>query len=254
VIAAWRTVERSIDPRALAGLYRDALAAEPRIALHCGHHVRRASARDDGRIALEVEHRGALRHEVYDQVANACWEGRLALDASYGLAPARRWLHRYKLGTWLEVQGGLRVPSVTLVLGPFGDLADFGREIFLSWYPACLVGAAEDLVPPDWQAAITAQQRDRALEGSLEALGGIVPALRGLGRERIAAREGIGGVITAWGASGIDDPGSELHTRHDIGVQSRGGYHSVDTGRYCTAPLFALEACDRMVGADPASA
>ena len=250
VQAAYRTIERSIDPRALAALYAKALAAEPEIRLHARHAVRRASACDDGRIALEIEHAGALRPEVYDRVANASWEGRLALDRSFGLDPGRRWLHRYKLGTWLTLKENAppaRVPSVTVVLGPFGDVAQFGgRTIYVSWYPACLVGASDALEPPDWKGALTDARRAEALAKSLDALGGIAPALRSLGE--VERRETIGGVIFAWGASGIDDPASELHTRYDIGVLSRGHWHSVNTGRYCTAPLFALEACDRMLG------
>jgi glycine/D-amino acid oxidase-like deaminating enzyme len=249
VQAAWRTVERSIEPRALAALYRQGLAAEPKVRLHLRHRVRSATALDDGRVALEVEHDGASRREVYDQVANACWEGRLALDATHGLVPRRAWLHRFKLGSWLTLREPAAVPSVTVVLGPFGDVAQFGaRKVYVSWYPACLVGASSEPAPPDWNAGLTQQRRDEALEGSLAALGGIVPALRALAAEGFERSETVGGVIFAWGASGIHDPASELHTRYDIGVHSHGGWHSVNTGRYCTAPLFALEACDRMLG------
>src|SRR6185436_4218446 len=98
VQAAWRTVERSIDPRALAALYRQALAAEPKIRLHTQHRVARASPLDDGRIALE--------------------EGILG-------KPRRSWLHRFKLGTWISLPEDVQVPSVTVVLGPFGDVAQF---------------------------------------------------------------------------------------------------------------------------------
>ena len=34
-----------------------------------------------------------------------------------------------------------------------------------------------------------------------------------------------GGFVTAWGQSGIEDAGSELHERHDVGVFSNGDYH-----------------------------
>ena len=40
-----------------------------------------------------------------------------------------------------------------------------------------------------------------------------------------------------WGD--IDDPDSALHERHTIGATSFGRYHSVDTGKLTTAPLFA---------------
>jgi hypothetical protein len=33
-----------------------------------------------------------------------------------------------------------------------------------------------------------------------------------------------------------------------VGLRSRGRYHSVDTGKYTTAPLFAMETVDRIAG------
>jgi len=251
VVAAYRTNERSIDPRALAALLRAAVLAEPRIRLHASHTVTRAAARDDGRVALEIEHEGTGRHEVYDRVVNACWEGRLALDASFGVKPARAWLHRFKLGAWITTRGpALPVPSVTVVLGPFGDIANFGSsKIYLSWYPDCLIGSSAEPTPPDWNAGLTEGMRAEVVRKSMLALGRVVPSLRALDDARIERIECVGGVIFAWGRSDIDDPASELHRRDDIGVQSYGNYHSVNTGRYCAAPLFALETCDRMLGA-----
>ena len=58
------------------------------------------------------------------------------------------------------------------------------------------------------------------------------------------------GAVFAWGSSDIDDPGSYLHRRYEIGVHSHGRYHSIDTSKYTTAPLFALEAADRVCGKD----
>jgi hypothetical protein len=55
-----------------------------------------------------------------------------------------------------------------------------------------------------------------------------------------------GGFIFAWGSADIDDIGSELHQRFDIGVRSYGRYHSIDTGKYCMAPLYALEVARRV--------
>ena len=58
-----------------------------------------------------------------------------------------------------------------------------------------------------------------------------------------------GGVIVAWGETDIDDPGSELHERHRIGVRSDRGHHSVDPGKLTMAPYFALECAERVTGA-----
>jgi hypothetical protein len=54
------------------------------------------------------------------------------------------------------------------------------------------------------------------------------------------------GAIVAIGRSDVNDAASGLHGRSSIGVTSRGGYHSVNTGKLTTAPLFAVEAADRV--------
>ena len=57
----------------------------------------------------------------------------------------------------------------------------------------------------------------------------------------------IGGNIFAWGSTDTDDPASELHQRHDLGVVSVGNYHSVDPGKLTMAPYFAEVCADRIV-------
>ena len=54
------------------------------------------------------------------------------------------------------------------------------------------------------------------------------------------------GAIVALGRSDVDDTASGLHDRTRIGVTSHGGYHSVDPGKLTTAPMFAVEAADRV--------
>jgi hypothetical protein len=58
----------------------------------------------------------------------------------------------------------------------------------------------------------------------------------------------VGGQIFAWGTTDVDDPSSELHCRYEIGVNSYGRYHSVDTGKYTMAPYFAAETVNRITG------
>ena len=54
-----------------------------------------------------------------------------------------------------------------------------------------------------------------------------------------------GGYISAWGKSGIADPRSGLHSRAEIGVTSLQGFHSVNSGKYTTAPLYGEDAALR---------
>jgi hypothetical protein len=55
-----------------------------------------------------------------------------------------------------------------------------------------------------------------------------------------------GGAVVAWGDTDVEDAASEVHQRFDVGVTSRGSYHSVDTGKYSLAPLFAMRLADRI--------
>ena len=64
--------------------------------------------------------------------------------------------------------------------------------------------------------------------------------------EEVASADVKGGIIFAWGASDIDNPGSELHARHDVGPTSRGRYHTVDSGKYTMIPLFARRVAERI--------
>lgn len=79
---------------------------------------------------------------------------------------------------------------------------------------------------------------------SLFGLLGLMPAFRGLLEGCSSDWDVVGGRITAWGDSRIQDRRSQLHKRHEIGVHSYfgGRYLSIDSGKYTTAPLFAREA------------
>ena len=68
----------------------------------------------------------------------------------------------------------------------------------------------------------------------------------GMGRSRPLLVDA--GAIVAYGRSDVDDDKSGLHDRIRIGVQSVDGYHSVDPGKLTTAPLFAMQAAERVVG------
>ena len=57
------------------------------------------------------------------------------------------------------------------------------------------------------------------------------------------------GVITAWGATDVDDPASELHERHEVGPRAHDGWITVDTGKLTTAPLFGELAADLAIEA-----
>jgi hypothetical protein len=74
----------------------------------------------------------------------------------------------------------------------------------------------------------------------------IVPSLSVIDPARLVDAQVKGGVIVAWGETDIYDPGSELHKRYEIGVTSKGGYHSIDPGKLTLAPYFAEQCAERI--------
>jgi len=250
IVMAYRTAERVANPRSLAARLRAAIAAEPRIAFMGDTFVTGVRTGDQGRIGIESRCDGQVSSAIYDHVVNALWAGRLEIDRSGDVAYRRSWLYRTKLGLLLPSQTNLpSVPSVTFVLGSYGDTVRYDDgTLYLSWYPDCMIGSSSDLVSPDFIADLDETARAEIAEASLAALTALLPSLAPYRAQLCKAQVG-GGVIAAWGDAGIEDPASELHRRYDIGVSSYGRYHSVDTGKYTMAPLFAVETCDRIEGA-----
>jgi hypothetical protein len=70
--------------------------------------------------------------------------------------------------------------------------------------------------------------------------------LRGLSETDMQEVKVVGGIIFAAGRTDIDDLSSQLHTRTKVGVSSKDGYHSVNTGKYTLAPMFAMQTADRV--------
>ena len=197
-----------------------------------------------GHSCVRVEHGGTTRRAMYDHVVNALWDGRLAIDRTAGLASPQPWLYRLKDYVRVRPPNGARPPSTTIVLGPFGDVVAYaGGELYLSWYPAGMRATSSDLGPP------AAPPRGGADDDRLrrETHAGLVRTVRGLDEVRYADSRVGGGVIVARGRTDIDDHSSELHERWRIGPTSTGRYHSIDTGKLTTAPLFAKTVADRIL-------
>jgi hypothetical protein len=134
-----------------------------------------------------------------------------------------------------------------MVLGRYGDIVIRpDGTAYLSWYPAGLRGWSHDLAPPAaWDPACRGEVAPAlAREIASEMLAGIDAWFPGIARCEPLIVDA--GVIVAIGRSDVDDASSALHDRSSIGVTSRGGYHSLNTGKLTTAPLFAVETADRV--------
>jgi hypothetical protein len=77
-----------------------------------------------------------------------------------------------------------------------------------------------------------------------------LPAVRALARHPQTTFRVTSGIVFAWGETDIDDRDSALHKRNDIGVETRGRYHTVNTGKFTTAPLIATEVAARIAASD----
>jgi glycine/D-amino acid oxidase-like deaminating enzyme len=245
----FRTSERAIDPRALGHALREAVHASPRIRFIPSARVSGIEWTRAGRLQISFRRDGEALTERYDQVANTLWHGRLALDASLGLRPDRGWIFRFKAGGWINVPiGPESLPSLTIVLGPFGDLVNFERRgFYLNWYPIGLIGTSGELTPPNWEASLSPEQGRDLIRRSYDELIERCPALR-----HVEYSEGdvelCGGVIFAWGDTDIHDASSDLHTRYEIGIHSVKNYHSVNTGKFTMSPYLGYRTAERILG------
>ncbi len=248
VIAGFGTVEASIPLERVTTLLRRSLAGDPAIRLRMAHRVAAVRRTASGFTVEGSVADGSPWTIGCDQVVNALWDGRLAIDQGFGLAPERGWVHRLKYRVMVALPERLHgMPSLTFALGAYGDVAVYGTDhAYVSWYPECLRGWSTELEPPRaWEAACTGElTRPEQMALAQRVLGAFDELVPGLAQAHVHTVDA--GVIFAWGSTDITDPVSEFHRRDQIGVRSVDGYHSVNTGKLTTAPLFAFETAHRI--------
>lgn len=251
---AFETEELAIDTERLAVAIRVALSEDSNIRLLASCKVQ-SIARVPSGFHVEGVGPDGTWHIRAEQVVNCLWENRLRIDAQLGISPASGWVHRLKYRVIAQLPPGLRNgPSVTMVVGRFGDVVvrpdGYG---YFSWYPVGLRGWSHLLEPPDaWNAPcrgdIEREESDVLARQILAAVDGWYPGAADAIPVLVDA-----GVIVAYGQTDVDDPGSGLHARTRVGVDSTDGYHSVDPGKLTTAPLFGFRAARHVMGGTAAA-
>jgi hypothetical protein len=104
----------------------------------------------------------------------------------------------------------------------------------MNWYPACLQGWSDDLAPPPaWirtcDGRVTAAAAAEIHSPGALCLDASCPGLPVSGSiEWTPGSSSPGDEVHI----DVDDPGSELHQRHAIGVHAHDGYFSIDTGKF----------------------
>lgn len=248
-LCAYRTSELAVDVRGIADRLSAAVRASRRIRVISGASVVSATRPLEDRLCVAFCRGGWEHREIYDHVANTLWHGRLQIDSTFGLAPERTWIYRYKMGGWINLPMDTAViPSLTFVLGPFGDVVNLGaRGLYFCWYPKGMIGISHDVKPPAWDLELSETKRHKILRDSYQAVRDLCPAL-----QAVKYSEGLvssaGGVIFAWGATDIGHQASRLHTRHEIGIYSDGNYHTVNTGKYTMVPYLGYQVAERILG------
>jgi hypothetical protein len=240
IVAGFRVPERSVSTRWVADRFIDALAAEPRIEQRMQTtvlEVRRSANAPDSRLFVDT-HTGT--EGPFDYVVNALWEGRLAIDAAFGLPLPTTWSHRFRLSAFLRASHSLDIPSTVIATGPFGDIKNYnGREFYLSWYLAGLVAEGTNVEPPRLPS-LEHHERMRIFGEIVNRLGQVVRSVAVL-QSCTEELHVEGGWVFAAGHGSLADPRSTLHRRDRIGITRTGSYISVDTGKYSIAPWLARE-------------
>lgn len=249
IVDAYLTSELAVDPAPLASLVRKRLAEDPRVAVHLQTTATSVTISSD-EVRLEVAGPDGVRDDAFDHVVNASWDDLLRLDRTAGVDPRGPWSYRLKRYLRVRAVGDTALPAATIVLGAFGDIVPYGGgDLFLSWYPAGCTGLTTALRHPEVGHRL-GSDGEACLRAAIHApLAGLVPALAGLPDEAIEGAAVEGGIILAQGTTDVTDHESGLHARSDVGPRSFGRYHTVDTGKWTVAPLFARAVARRIAGA-----
>ena len=246
IVAGFRVPERSVQTRWVADRLAEAAASTSRVELRLSTVVLGVEPLDGADGAWRVR-TSAASDESFDIVVNALWNGRLPVDVTAGLDPEPPWTHRYRRCVFIRTRSVSDLPSALVAVGGFGDVKNYnGRDFYVSWYPVGLVSQGSELeltAPP----SPTAAQTDAFIGRVRTALEPLMP---GIGRVFDDAESAVvhGGFVFALGAGSLDDPRSGLHRRDRYGVQRRGSYFSIDTGKFSTAPWLAREVAAEIAG------
>jgi glycine/D-amino acid oxidase-like deaminating enzyme len=247
VQTVFSTREIAVSPDTMADLVEKAVVDADHINVVTLARVVSASAKDQ-RLTVSLADGSVTVRGPYDHIVNCAWHGRPAIDATVGLDAGRSWTFRMKYFYVASGPTGGIHPSTTVVLGPFGDIVDYGTgDHYLAWYPAGRLGWSTALVPPRWPTHPEPVRAVGIARETVRQLEHVLPGVAMFSSSADIAPDVRGGVIFNWGDTDVDDPNSEMHRRSEVGVYRAGRYLSIDTGKYTLAPLFAVEAADLML-------
>jgi len=237
VEAGFHIPERSVETNWIADMLCLALSNNPNIELRMNTRVLSAKPETsvDGRWRVHCTDGEA---DSFDIVANALWNGRLAIDRTAGMEPTGTWSNRYRVALFARTSEPLNIPSAIVAVGPFGDIKNYnGRDFYLSWYPVGLMSDSSEIdpsEPPDLEPKEQADIANRMVAGLAEIMPRVGEILDHATEFKVK-----GGFVFARGGGSLADRKASIHRRDGFGIERLGRYISIDTGKYSTAPLMA---------------
>ena len=248
--SVWETSELSIDITKFNSWLLSKLMEFENIQLCLGENVEEVIKTSYG-YQVNCSSGGLKKKHEGDIVVNCTWESRLSIDKQLGFEPKHGWLYRLKHSVLADLPNDLiDIPSLTFVLGPYGDVVNFGksRKAYLSWYPDGMNDSSTNIsVPIGWEnicdgVVYDIPGNEKLIERMLIGLNEFIPGICHSIESEISA-----GIIYSRGVTEITDRNSELHKRFDVGIQiEKDGYFSIDTGKYTCAPLHAQHLKDKV--------
>ena len=268
-LGSFRTEERSVSPLAVAKALTRAVSNSPNVNFIGNTEVLSADRLACGDVELELRRNGEASTSRYSSIANCLWGDRLRLDRTAGISDQGPWLLRYKATITVAAAKKMPkdIPSATGILGPYGDMVSHNDgSHYISWYPLCKLALTTDVdvrklhdmvhkgivsrcvkkilsESPSISKIVSSFAHRKFIRNNIAEMAAYIPSMAHLLNDVARCKVG-GGVILARGVTDIDDPTSYLHQRSVIGLVAHGSYITIDTGKYCTAPLFAQEAAD----------
>jgi len=245
ISTAFQTQEIAIDPVHLCKKIRFALDAFPNINQKMSTKIISVKKHmDTFKIFTSQDSSDNVDYAI---VVNALWENRLKIETSCYPIKSNSLIHRYKVGLRRKNLSNIdSLPSVTFVTGAYGDTVSYGDASYVSWYPSGLISQEIAMSPAKEDFILDEIVKNKIIIETLSNLKKLIPSATSQLDESFNW-DVVGGYITAWGKTGINDIKSELHKRYNIGVQYKDNYYSIDTGKFSLAPLFANEVAQDII-------
>jgi len=228
-----------VNTEQIAILVRNTILANSAITFRGNSEVESACLQRVG-YEIELSKEGLVSKLKFDGIINCLWEDRIPIDRSIGIVPPRPSMVRYKAAICGSVKN-ISFPSATLITGAYGDIVNHNDgSFYLSWYPVCKQGESLGENYSEIEQRVASMDKREIIRSSVAEISKYIPQADDLlSAEKVQVG---GGYIVAWGESDIHDHGSQLHQRHMIGPEIHDRWVSVDTGKYCTAPMFGVQA------------